>query len=45
MALAAALAPIVPPGAATLIAALALLLICGSFALDILWLLRRNRAV
>lgn len=45
VALAAALAPIVPPGGATLVAATALLLICGSFALDILWLLRRNRAV
>ena len=44
MALAAALAPVVPTGAAAIVAALALALTCLSFALDIHWLLRRNRA-
>ncbi len=42
MALAAALAPVVPTGDAAIIAALALALTCFSFALDIHWLMRRN---
>ncbi len=43
LALVAALMPIVPVDAAATIVALALLLIGGSFAIDILWLMRRSR--
>jgi phosphatidylglycerophosphate synthase len=44
IALVMALAPIVPPVAAQYIAGMALVMIGGSFAIDILWLLRQPRA-